>query len=210
MVVKIDAKFNRLMKKFLPKFLKALNIDWGIGSAISINNAKVEGKKTKMNPINLTKQQQKANIDIIENLIKDVNSDVSKKINYLVNKNISERGSNEDLAKDLKNLFDKDVTNHFTYKNRFKTIARTESTRILSDSSRNTALRLGAKKKYLIMVDDDRTSDISKAFNKKYGMPEQAIPTDKKFSIKLSGKEYSGLDTPLHINDRDQVIYIFD
>lgn len=63
-------------------------------------------------------------------------------------------------------------------------------------------------KKYLIMVSDNRTSDISKALNRKYGTPEQAIPLDATFKVVVKGKKVEGKSTPFHINDRDTMAYV--
>ena len=209
-MVKININIKKLLKKFLPKFLDAISSDYSIGSEFTIKDAKSQGKKTNMKALNLSKQDEKRNIIIIEELVKGVDKDLSKKINYLTNKSVDERWSNEMLADELKGVFDKDSPNYFNYKNRFKTIARTETTRIMSVSANNTATRLGANKKYLFMTDDNRTSDVSRELNKKYGKEEQAITLDKPFEITVNNKNYSSLLTPIHINDRDIVLYLFE
>ena len=84
MALNISELLDRLLKKFLPKFLKSIKIDYGIGSAVSITNAKLDGKKTKLNPLNMTKKDQQANIEMVSSLINDANTEIAKKINYLV------------------------------------------------------------------------------------------------------------------------------
>ena len=209
-MVDVSKKLDKLLKLWLPKFVKAIQIDYGVGSAFTISDAKKKDKSTNMNPLSLTKKDKKSNEDIINDLVKGVNEEMSKKINYLTEKSVTDRWSNDMLAKELEGIFKEDDPNHFNYKNRFKTIARTESTRVLSNSGMNTAKRLGATGKYLVMVDDNRTSDISRALNKKYGTPEQSIALDKEFFVSVNGKEYRGLNTPLHVNDRDQVVFTFE
>lgn len=202
--------FSNLLKKFLPIFAAAILIDFGISSKFTINQAKDEGVKTTRSPLNLSKKDHDAMTDTMGRLIKGVNEDLSKRINTLVNENIINRGSNKDLAKSLKELFDKENPNYFNYKNRFDAIARTESTRVLSQSGFNTAKRLGATGKYISIVDDNRTSDISKAMFAKYGSPDKAIPLDEEFSVVVRGKTFSGLTTPFHVSDRDIILYTYE
>ena len=209
MVIDIIKKFNLLLQKFLPKLLKGIKIDYGIGSAVSITNAKIDGKKTNTNPLSMTKKDQKANINIIETLIKDVNSDVAKKINYLVNKSVTEKWDNKILQSNLQELFNKDVPGHFDYKNRFETIAKTESFRIMNNSAYNTAERLKAKGKYLFNLMDRKTGEDSKISEEKYGSEEQAIPLDEFFEYTFNGKKRKFLFPPDRPNDRSQVYYIY-
>ena len=209
-MVNIDKKLNNLLKKFLPKFLKALKIDWEVGSAISISNAKISGKKTNMNPLKLYKKDQEANIKIISELVKGVNDDMSKKINNLVNQSVTEKWSNKQLSEQLKGIFDKESPNYFNYKDRFDNIAQTESARIMNTSSNNTAKRLGAKKKYLLNPMDGKTGEDSKISQKKYGTPEKAILFDKEFRYTFSGKERVFMFPPDRPRDRSIPLYIFE
>ena len=50
----VNINIDKLLKKWLPKIIKAINIDFNIGSAVGITNAKRSGKQTNMNPLNLT------------------------------------------------------------------------------------------------------------------------------------------------------------
>jgi hypothetical protein len=147
---------------------------------------------------------------MIETLIKDVNSDVAKKINYIVNKGITDRMDNKMVASKLKDLFNKDIPNHFTYKNRFETIAQNTSFDLMSQGSHNTATRLGATHKWIYNLMDNRTADDSRVSDAKYGTPEKAIPVDEMFSYTYKGqvREFSfGKD---RVNDRSQTLYLFN
>lgn len=201
----LKINIDKLLKKFLPKFLKSIQIDYSIGSAVCITNAKKQGKETSMNPLSMTKKDQKVNIEIIESLIKDVNSEVSKKINYIVNKGITEKWDNKIVADEISKL---DIQE--TYKNRYKTIAQNESFRIMSTSSDNTARRLGAKKKYLYNLIDNRTAEDSKISQSKYGTEEQAIDINKPFKYKYKGVERVFMIPPDRVNDRSFVLYSWD
>lgn len=205
-----EQKLNRLTEKYLPKILKAMKVDFGVGSAITVQNSKIQGKQTSMSPLTMNKTTQDANVNIIETLIKDVNSDVAKKIDYIVNKNIAEQGDNRQLSKQLKELFDKDVPGHFDYKKRFETIARTESSRVLNTGANNTATRLGAKKKYLSNPFDTKTGEDSIISEEKYGSPEQAIPLDKPFKYRYKGQLREFMLPPDRPNDRSMPLYLFE
>lgn len=201
--------FSKLLKKYLPKFRKAIELEIKIGNNLAINQAKRAGKKTGANALTLNKKDLDNFTDQIEELIKGVNREMSKKINQAVRDNISNRGSNKDLAKNIKSIFDENSSNYFNYKKRFETIARTESTRVLSTSAHNKARQIGAKKKYVQITDDSRTSDISRAMFAKYGGEENAIPFDEEFSVIVRGKKYGGQKTPFHPSERDLILYIF-
>ena len=198
--------FSKLLDKFLPKFLKALNIDWAIGSAFTINNAKRSGIKTTMNPLSLTKKDQEANIKTISELVKGVNTDMSEKINRLINNNISARGSNKDLEKALKGLFDKESPNYFNYKNRFKTIAFNESNRILNNSSFITAQRLGFTHKYLGQGRAKPWPDSLVAL-RNFGSEEKAIPINEPFEFTHAGKKQSYQFPPGRVNDSELIFF---
>ena len=205
MVKDILDKFNELLKKFLPKLLISIQIDHGVGSAVSITNAKIDGKKTKMNPLEMSKKDQKKNISMIESLINDVNTEVAKKINYQVNKSALEGWDSRMLAKELREL---DLEE--TYKNRFKTISETESNRIMNNSSFNTANRLGAKKKYLFNLMDGKTGEDSKVAQRKYGDEDQAIQIDEPFKYKFNGKVREFMFPPDRPRDRSLIMFTFE
>ena len=206
----IKLNINKLMKKYLPKMIKSMKLDYSIGSAIGIHNAKVNGKKTNMNPLNLTNKEQQLFTENIETLIKDVNSDVAKKINLLVNQSVLERWDNKMLSNKLKDLFNKDVPNHFTYKNRFDTIAQNTSFDLMSVAGNKTATRLGAEKKWIFNTMDSRTADDSMVSHSKYGSEKQAIPVNEPFTYTYKGKERSWQFGRDRVNDRGFVVYTFE
>jgi len=206
-MVDINKTFQKLLKKFLPKFLKAIKIDYGVGSAFTIVDSKKQGKKTSMKPLNMTKKDQEANIKTIEELVKGVNNDMAKQINYLVNQSVTEKWSTKMLADELKGIFNKTSPNYFNYKNRFNTIATTESFRILNLGQFNTAKRLGFTHKYLFNPMDSKTGEDSKIAENKYGSEDKAIPIDKPFKYTYAGKERVYMLPPDRPNDRSIVIY---
>jgi len=203
-MIDIDKLFKALMKKFLPKFITAMKEDWEKGSKFVINYS----NNTGVNPLNMSEEQQKANTEIISELVKGVNDEVSKKINYLVNKGVTENWSNEQLSEQLKGIFEKDNPNYFNYKNRMLTIAKTESSRLLNNGAYNQAKELGYTHKYIDIVRDKRTADDSYLMYTKYGTKDKAIPINEEFNITFRGKEQRGLFPPLRTNDREMVYFV--
>lgn len=201
----ISKKFDALLEKFLPKFLKAIKIDFGIGSAVGITNAKLDGKKTTANPLSMNKKDQKANVEMIGSLINDANTEVAKKINYLVNKAATEKWDSKMLANELSNL---DLEE--TYKGRFKTIANTESFRLMENGSFKTANRLGAEMKWLSNPMDGKTGEDSVVSQEKYGSPDKAIPISEPFEYVFNGKTREFMHSPDRPNDRSQTLYLFE
>jgi len=89
------------------------------------------------------------------------------------------------------------------FDNRLKAILRTEKLRANNYGALDGAKQSGLKlKKYLDVIMDDRTSDICKAENRKYGTKEQAIPLDKEFVVKVNNKTYRSQAPPFHVNCR--------
>ncbi len=132
------------------------------------------------------------------------------------------KGMTEEIANDLKAELSRGIINgegitklkervtkvFDVGKVRATAIARTEVAR-----SENQGKLLAMKesgmdiKKYLVITHDDRTSNVSKAMDRKYGTPEQAIALDENFSVNVSGKEYSGSAPPFMPNDRDAILF---
>jgi len=206
-MVNINKEFDKLLKKFLPKFIKAIKIDYGTGSAFTIVDSKRQGKKTSMNPLDMTKKDQEINIKTIEELVRGVNNDMARNINYLLNQAVIEKWSNKMLAKELDGVFDKDSPNYFNYKNRNLTIATTESFRIMNTGQFNTAKRLKFTHKYLFNVLDSKTGADSEIAESKYGSEDKAIPIDNPFTYTYSGKKRVYMLPPDRPNDRSMVIY---
>ena len=95
--------------------------------------------------------------------------------------------------------------------NRAKTIARTESNRAFQFGKLSAYKESGMKaRKWIMITDDNRTSPISLAADKKYGSEDKAISIEEnfKFSAKV-GKKTVIIDQPappFHPNERDDMI----
>jgi len=111
---------------------------------------------------------------------------------------------------DLKQLKQrvKQVFKDQKYMNRLKTVIRTEGNRAGNYGQLDGAKQSGLKlKKYLDVSVDQRTSDICMAEHKKYGTPEQAIPLDKLFTVKVRNKTFQGDAPPFHPNCRTIIMF---
>lgn len=90
-------------------------------------------------------------------------------------------------------------------------IARTESARIEEEGSLYAAQQIKSDgvsvKKWILMKDDPRTSEISRKLHAKYGSPEQAIPINENFKLNSGKISIDQKTAPFHPNDRCTVIY---
>ncbi len=207
---KKDDYFDDILKEFTTDFQNALLLEYDLGGQIILENAKQFSKKVKTKKtLNISKKQAKAMQSMLQDLIKDVTREISKKINNKIDENIATGRSTYDLVDEIKQIFDKDAPEHLNYKNRFKTIAITESNRVMSIAADNNARNIGATKKYLIGVNDNKQGDDSKAALAKYGSPEKAIPIDEPFKFTHKGKTYEYMLPPNRPNDREIPLYVF-
>lgn len=207
-MVDISKELDKLLEIWLPKFLKSMMIDYGIGSLLPVNDAMSEDVKISKNPLGMTKKEQEANTKIIKDLVKGVNDDMAKKINYLVNKSVTDKWSNKQLAKELDGIFDKDSPNYFNYKNRNETIAFNETNRLLNNGSFGKAKKAGATGKYLQQGRRNPWPDSVIALNK-YGSPEKAIPLDDFFTFTYKGKQQTYQMPPGRVNDSEMISFTF-
>lgn len=136
--------------------------------------------------------------------VKDLSDKTQTRLRNILRRGLIDGKSTSAVTKEVMNELD------ITQRNA-ETLTRTELNRINSNGAMNAIKQSGLDaKKYLLITRDDRTSQISKEFEKKYGTPEQAIAIDKTFKITLRGKTFEGLVPPFHPNDRDTPIFIFE
>jgi len=115
---------------------------------------------------------------------------------------------NNQSATDIKKALDKIRD---SAKGHTKTLVRTEMNRANNMGSLNAMQGSKAPvKKYLVITNDNRTSEQSKKFGAKYGTPEKAIGLDKIFKITYKNKVYSGLAPPFMPNDRDVLTFTME
>lgn len=202
--------FKDIWKKFAPLFATAIALEMIMGNDIAVTDAISQGVKTNKIPSKFSKKDQEIFIKKFEMNVKDANQAVSKQINNVILDNLARKGTNKELAEEIKQIFNENVAGHINYKNRFKTIATTESTNVLSIMSFNTAKKQGATGKYLSGVNDNRQGGDSKVALDKYGSPEQAIPLNEPFEFTFGKTHFSYLLPPNRPNDRERVLYTYD
>ncbi|HAG52871.1 MAG TPA: hypothetical protein DCL21_03695 [Alphaproteobacteria bacterium] len=211
MVVKPKEDFFKdIWKKFAPLFATAIALEMVMGNEIAVKDANSKGKQTTRDPSNFSKKDQELFMKKFEMNVKDANAAVSKQINNTILDNLARKGTNKELAESIKQVFNEEVAGHINYKNRFSTIARTESQNVLSTMSYNTAIKLGATGKYLAGVSDSRQGGDSKVALAKYGSPDKAIPINEPFEYNFGKTFYSYQLTPNRPNDRESVLYTYD
>jgi len=132
--------------------------------------------------------------------IKDINDTIVDDLRQELSRGLMEGEGTVPLLKRVTKVFD-------VGENRAEKIARTETNRA---SNKGKLLRYKAAgipaDKWLLITNDDRTSEISKAMGREYGEPDKAIPLDELFSVVVNGKPIEGQTPPFHVNERDKLM----
>jgi len=135
--------------------------------------------------------------DLIKGITDEMASDVRQQMQMALLNNESV----EQIKNRLDGIFKGDNPTRFRYEDRLRMIARTESNRAENMGNFEGAKQSGIiLKKYLSVAEDERTSDICGAFDRKYGTEEQAIPMEEEFHVTVKGKEYREKIPPFHPN----------
>lgn len=154
----------------------------------------------------------------VASLIKDITDQMEKNIREEIRQGILNQQSIAQIQQRIKKLLKgKDLTvttkdgekRVISWKERVKTIARTESLRAQEvgkfEAYRQSELDL---RKYIDVIEDNRTSPICVQMDKKYGDKKQGIPMDKAFQVTVDGKIIKAMFPPFHPNCRTEVRYI--
>ena len=97
-----DDYFDKVFEEYKEEFTKAIELEIQLGNGLAVESANQFGKKTKINPLNVSKKDLDLYTEKVFLNIKDANRDISKRITNIVLDNISSNGSNSDLSKSLK------------------------------------------------------------------------------------------------------------
>jgi len=140
--------------------------------------------------------------------VKDVTDEINSDLRKVISQSVLNKDSKKDMVDKVKTSFD-----NKKYNNRLKMIMRTEGLRANNQAQMDSAEQSGLKLlKYLSVIMDDRTSEICKAENKKYGSKEQAIPLEDDFKVIVKvGKKVKDISAkmpPFHINCRSVVRFV--
>lgn len=126
---------------------------------------------------------------------------ISNQLRQEIQRGILNGETTTELSKRVKKLF-KDKK----YQTRLKVILRTETLRAnnqgtldAAKQAANTGLKL---EKWLDVTLDDRTSNICHKEHAKYGTPEESIPIDQEFVVKVDNKTIKSQTSPFHVNCR--------
>ena len=132
-------------------------------------------------------------------LVKNMNEELAGKLRTAVMRNITEGKSYTQIVQDIKKIFNTTIE-------RAKAISRTETARAYGigqlEAARISPIKL---KKYILAVEDNRTSPLCKRLSRKYNR-ENAIPINQRFKDNVTGDSW--LTNPFHVNCRSDVIYI--
>lgn len=136
-------------------------------------------------------------------LIQDMNTELADKLRGTISRNMIS-GNKQMMVKEIKSIFG-------TTQARAQMIARTESARAYAVGNYVTAVEAKKRgynvKKYLQIVNDDRTSPLCRRLGSKY-LKDNAISIEKEFIDPLG--EVRQLTSPFHPNCRTDTIYFID
>lgn len=142
--------------------------------------------------------------DYVTDNIEAAGDAISNQLRQEIQRGIMSGETTTELSKRVKTLF-KDKK----YQTRLKTILRTETLRANNQGTLDAAKQAqqtGVKlEKWLDVTMDDRTSNICHAEHAKYGTPEESIPIDDEFVVKVDNKTIKSQASPFHPNCRSVV-----
>lgn len=170
------------------------------------NNIKVEYDKglesVERGNINLTRGDTA--LDTLQeytfNNVKDMNEEIANKLRSSLVRGIMDGESTQQLTSRVREVMD-------VAKTRAQAIARTETHRAFNMGRFDGAKQLpGKKKKWLLVTEDERTSDICGAIHRKYGSESQSIPMEQPFEVVVKGKKISVQAPPIHVNCRTRLM----
>lgn len=153
--------------------------------------------------INLVPKSKDINFlqDYVNENISSASDAISNQLRQEIQRGIMNGETTTELSKRVKTLF-KDKK----YQTRLKTILRTETIRANNQGTLDAAKQAeqtGVKlEKWLDVTLDDRTSNICHKEHAKYGTPEESIPIDKEFVVKVDNKTIKAQTPPFHVNCR--------
>jgi SPP1 gp7 family putative phage head morphogenesis protein len=133
--------------------------------------------------------------------IKGMNEEIAEKIRKELSQAFLNRESVEQMKQRVLDVVDVSIA-------RAQTIARTELYRAYNMGREEAAKKAGFSKKYLIVTEDERTSDICGSLDAKYGSVDKAIAFDAPF---VTHTKYADINQQLptfHPNCRTRVAYL--
>lgn len=139
--------------------------------------------------------------EYVDNNIQRHSDDVADNLRQEIQRGIMNGDTTKELTERIKLIFKEKK-----YMDRLKAVIRTESLRANNQGRLEGAMQAagtGLKiKKWVSIIDDERTTKICKAEDSKYGEPKKAIPLDDDFVVKADNKTIKSKIPPFHVNCR--------
>ena len=197
--MKVETK--NIIGQIVAGFTKILNLE-AFSAKISafINKRYQEGMDSAEKEFNMNFTPLNSDLDFLQNYVNqnvgDVSDDVGKQLRQEISRGLLAGDDVEGLKKRIRDVF-----GDTKFTERLKTVLRTEGIRASNTGSLQGARQSSIKlKKYVIIQDDARTSDICHKEDAKYGSPDQAIPLDEQFVVRVNNKTIRAQAPPFHIN----------
>jgi len=136
--------------------------------------------------------------DYVQNNLQFATDEVGNKLRQVISRSQLDGLTTNQLRQQVKQTLDDSQ-----YTQRLKTIIRTEGLRASNYGSLQGAKQSGLNlRKWVDIVDDNRTSVICHLEDSKYGSPEKAVPLDEDFVVKYDNKIVRSQAPPFHPNCR--------
>ena len=146
--------------------------------------------------------QIKALADMTFDNIKGMTEDLKNKLRGILQRALVSGKGIGIISDEIKAAFDLSTA-------RADTIARTETTRAEQSGQLSAMKSSGVDvRKYILIIKDKVTTEVSFAMDRKYGSVEKSIPLNDLFSVVVNGKSFEGQAPPFMPNDRDEVLYV--
>ena len=143
-------------------------------------------------------------LSYVNGVVGNTTDQINKDLRGIMDRGIAEGADLSSIKSSIKEEFKTKK-----YIDRYKTVIRTEGLRAENNASLNSAKQLKFKvKKYLDVVEDDRTSNICHAEHAKYGSKEEAIDLDDDFIVEVDNKTFRAQAPPFHQNCRSILRYV--
>lgn len=205
----MDIETKNLIDQIVSGFVKILKLDsFTFKISQFIKNSYSKGIEGAEQTFNMNFLPQESDVNFLSNYVNqnidDVADDVGKQLRQELSRGLLAGDDIQGIKDRVKEVFG---SQKFT--ERLKTVIRTEGIRAENQGSLSAAKQSNLKlKKYVIIVDDKRTSPICHAEDRKYGTESEAIPLDEQFVVRVDNKTIKAQAPPFHVNCRSTLGYV--
>lgn len=205
----MDPEVKNIVDEIVSGFTRILKLD-AFTSKISkfLHKNYLQGMEKAEKTFDMNFIPRDQDLDFLKQYVNQNIDDVADDVGKQLRQEISRGMLAGDDVQGIKNRV-KEVFNDAKFANRLKTVLRTESIRAQNQGSLEGARQSNLKlKKYVIIVDDKRTSYICHKEDAKYGSPEKAIPLNEQFVVTVDNKTIKADAPPFHVNCRSTLGYV--